>query len=117
MDNSSFGTYLRELRQSRNPRMTQEGLASAIGRSKMTVSQFEQGKNAPPQGALLDSIIAALSLSDDESRKLRFFAAFSRKGVPNDIEDYFFDNPSIYEAILTAKRESITDLDWRQVIV
>ena len=86
MDNSSFGTYLRELRQSRNPRMTQEGLASAIGRSKMTVSQFEQGKNAPPQGALLDSIIAALSLSDDESRKLRFFAAFSRKGVPTRLK-------------------------------
>ena len=34
--------------------MTQEQLAKAIGRSKMTVSQFEKGKNAPPQGELLE---------------------------------------------------------------
>ena len=37
-----FGAYLRALRNSHTPSMTQEDLAKAIDRSKMTISQFEK---------------------------------------------------------------------------
>ena len=58
MEPATFGEYLRYLRLSRSPVMTQEMLAKAIGRGKMTISQFEQGKNSPPQGELLSRELA-----------------------------------------------------------
>lgn len=113
MDNM-FGVYLKSLRLSRSPAMTQEDLARAIGRSKMTVSQFESGKNSPPQGNLLDEIINALKLDSDEKEKLVFLAAKSRKVMPQDIEDYFFDNPAICSAIRAAMNNK-DNVDWEKI--
>ncbi len=115
MDGSSFGLYLRSLRTSRKHSITQEELACAIGRSKMTISQFEQGKNAPPQGELLDNIITALSLDAAEERKLRFLSAEHRRTIPGDIEEYFFKNPSICEAIRIAQKIQMKNSDWDKV--
>lgn len=112
MNHQSFGEYLRSLRKSQNPSMTQEQLAKAIGRSKMTVSQFENGKNAPPQGKLLESIISALTITDEQESILRFLASESRRTVPGDIEDYFFKNPSICKAIRAAQASSTDNTFW-----
>mgnify|MGYP001517275776 CR=1 FL=1 len=115
MQKQSFGSYLRMLRLSRSPGITQEALAKAVGRSKMTISQFEQEKNAPPQGALLDSFVSALSLSDEEEGMFRFLAAESRCAMPEDVQDYFFENPSIYDAIRAAKKSNVNDTVWHDI--
>lgn len=112
MEDKRFGEYLRQLRLSQSPPMTQEQLATAVGRSKMTISQFEKGKNAPPQGELLEKIIHALSLTPDQENKLLFLAGESRKMIPSDIEAYFFSNPSICKAIRAAKALSADDHFW-----
>lgn len=112
MEPATFGEYLRYLRLSRSPVMTQEMLAKAIGRGKMTISQFEQGKNSPPQGELLSKIVSALSLTSEEEAKLFFLSAKSRKDIPVDIEEYFFSNPSIYAAI-RADMHAEKKIDWR----
>ena len=111
MEPTTFGEYLRYLRLSRSPVMTQEALAKAIGRGKMTISQFEKGKNSPPQGELLSKIISALSLTSDEETKLIFLSAKSRKDIPIDIEEYFFSNPAIYAAIRADMRGD-RKIDW-----
>lgn len=116
MSYKSFGTYLRVLRNSHMPSMTQEALAKAINRSKMTISQFEKGKNAPPQGELLNKIIVALELNDDEENTLRFLAAAQRKKVPDDIEEYFFSTPYVCKAIRAAQKAKLTNSDWEKVI-
>lgn len=95
--------------------MTQEQLAKAINRSKMTVSQFEKGKNAPPQGELLEKIISALSLTPEQENKLRFLASETRKTIPSDIESYFFENPSICKAIRAAQASSADDSFWNDL--
>ena len=115
MRNQSFGGYLRELRISRVPSMTQEALALAIDRTKMTISQIEKGKNAPPQGELLDKIISALGINGDQENKLRFLAAECRKQVPGDIEEYFFRNPCVCKAIRAAQKANLSDSDWEDV--
>ena len=115
MDTYSFGAYLRELRKSKHPTITQEKLASAIGRKKMTISQFEQGKNSPPQRELLDKIIVVLELSEEEECKLRFLASEVRKTIPSDIEQYFFDNPSICQLIRIAQRKECDNDFWEQL--
>lgn len=112
MKNHTFGDYLRELRKKQSPSMTQEQLAEAIGRSKMTISQFENGKNAPPQGELLEKIITVFQLTDDQENLLRFLAASARKTVPSDIEEYFFEHPAICKAIRAAKNTEADDIFW-----
>ncbi len=115
MNSMSFGEYLKELRNSCVPSMTQETLANAIGRTKMTISQFEKGKNAPPQGELLDKIISALNLDYDQENRLRFLAAEYRKQVPGDVEEYFFNNPNVCKAIRAAQNANLSDSDWDNV--
>lgn len=112
MDDQTFGTYLRTLRKIHTPPLTQEQLAKAIDRSKMTISQFEKGKNAPPQGELLDKIVSALELNPDQENRLRFLSSESRRTVPSDIESYFFENPSICKAIRAAKASCADDVFW-----
>lgn len=112
----TFGAYLRALRSAHVPCMTQEDLAKAINRSKMTISQFEKERNAPPQGELLEKIIIALDLTCDEENTLRFLAAEQRKKVPDDIEEYFFSTPYICKAIRAAKEAKLGDSDWEKVI-
>lgn len=113
-DFSTFGDYLRHLRLSRSPVITQEELAKSIGRGKMTISQFEQGKNFPPQGELLQRMVSALSLSSEEEEKLLFLSAKARKCIPVDIEEYFFSNPAIYEAI-RADMKGKKKIDWKSI--
>lgn len=115
MNDHSFGAYLRSLRKNQTPPMTQEQLAKTINRSKMTVSQFEKGKNAPPQGELLEKIISALSLTPEQENKLRFLASETRKTIPSDIESYFFENPSICKAIRAAQASSADDSFWNDL--
>ncbi len=115
MEQKSFGEYLRFLRQSRSPSMTQEALGTAIGRGKMTISQFEKGKNAPPQGELLTRIIEALDLSSSEESMLIFLSAKARKAIPVDIEEYFFSNPDIYSAI-RSDMSSEHKIDWKSLL-
>ncbi len=115
MTQLSFGSYLRALRNAQDPPMTQELLAKAVGRQKMTISQFEQGKNAPPQGDLLNKIVAALTLTEEEERELRYLAALSRHTVPSDIAEYFFNNPAICDAIRAAKLSGGSDADWKRI--
>lgn len=115
MQNVTFGSYLKMLRQKHNPMITQEQLAVAISRTKMTICQFEQGKNAPPKGRLLDKIIKVLDLNDEERSMLRFLSAKQRKEVPDDIEGYFFSNPIIYELIRTAKNNRVSTECWEKI--
>lgn len=115
MNDHSFGAYLRSLRKNQTPPMTQEQLAKAINRSKMTVSQFEKGKNAPPQGELLEKIISVLTLTPEQENNLRFLSSETRKTIPGDIESYFFENPSICKAIRAAQASSADDSFWNDL--
>lgn len=111
----TFGEYLRFLRQHHDPPLTQEQLAEKIGRSKMLISSFENGKNAPPQEELLLQIIHCVCSSTDECNQLRFLACFERKIVPGDLSDYFFSHPSICSVLRIAERQKLDDTFWERL--
>ncbi len=113
---SEFGKYLREVRTSKKPSISQEALGDAVGRSKMAICQFEQGKTAPPKGELLAAIIDALGATEDEARELRFLAASQRGSVPDDICEYFFSSSLIYSAIKTAKETGVDEAAWARFL-
>lgn len=113
MSRNEFGNYLRNLRQSKN--ITQEQLAIAVQRHKMTISQIESGKNSPPQGELLECIIQTLALTPAEEYELRDLSALARDTVPSDILDYFKNNEGIRAAIRRAKLKDIGNNDWNKL--
>lgn len=106
---TKFGEYLRTLRIEKG--LSQEKLALAIDRKKMLISDIENGRNRPPQGETLNRIIQSLMLSQSEEQRLRFLAAKERNNVPNDIIDYFFSDPYIYDALRIAKIKKLSGSD------
>lgn len=113
MNKNEFGGYLRKIRQSKQ--ITQEQLAEAVQRHKMTISQIENGKNDPPQGDLLESIIQALNATPAEENELRDLSALARDAIPSDILDYFKTNEGIRAAIRRAKSKDISSTDWDEL--
>ena len=112
MAENKFGKCLREMCLSQMPPISQEKLAELIGRSKMTISQFETGKTLPPQGKLLNSIIEALDVNEEEETRLRFLSAQERHALPEDIRDYFFSDIEIYEAMQAMKEAKANGSAW-----
>jgi len=113
LSKNEFGDYLRKLRLSKQ--ITQEQLASAVQRHKMTISQIENGKNDPPQGEFLENIIQVLTLTDEEANELRDLSALARDSIPIDILDYFKSNAGLRAAIRRAKLKDISSIEWENI--
>ena len=113
MSKNEFGDYLRKIRLSKQ--ITQEQLATAVQRHKMTISQIENGKNDPPQGELLENIIQVLTLTDEEANELRDLSALARDSIPSDILDYFKSNTGLRAAIRRAKLKDISSIEWENI--
>lgn len=114
--NNKFGQYLRRLRESRTPSISQEKLGELVGKKKMTISLIENGKNDPPQGELLIKIADVLNLDENERNDFFDYAAAPRGAVPNDILDYFNTHPELRNAIRRAKNKNLSDAEWRKMI-
>lgn len=115
MPDNQFGKYLRQLRESQVPRMTQGNLGEKVGRTGMHISLIENGKNDPPQGELLNNIINAMQLRDEEITKLFDLAALSRGTVPYDILPYFRSHENLRKTIRSAIKQKISDEDWLNI--
>lgn len=115
-DNNEFGKYLKQIRESREPAVSQEKLGELVGKKKMTISLIENGKNAPPQGELLAKIAEALGLKEAEKVTLFDYAAIHRGAVPIDILEYFNEHKELRNAIRRAKEKKLTDADWQKMI-
>ena len=115
MLDNTFGKRLKDIRTSKQPWISQEELGNKVGRTKMAISQFETGKNAPPEGILLEQLITALDATDDEAQELRFLSACSRKSIPGDIESYFYGCISIYDALAAAREAGLDGAAWDEI--
>ena len=115
MPDNQFGEYLRQLRTSQVPKMTQGNLGKKVGRTAMLINLIENGKNDPPQGELLNNIIHAMELRDEEVTKLLDLAALSRGTVPADILPYFRSHENLRKTIRSAIKQRVSDEDWLNI--
>ncbi len=115
MPDNQFGNYLRQLRTSQVPKMTQGNLGQKVGRTAMLINLIENGRNDPPQGELLDNIIHAMELRDEEVTKLLDLAALSRGTVPADILSYFRSHENLRKTIRSAIQQRVSDEDWLNI--
>ena len=114
MKEENFGHYFQSVRKSMN--ITQEQVASYVNRKKMTISLIENNKNEPPSGELLKKMIDSLSLKDEKViSRLYLLASRQRRFLPVDIEEYFFENEEIYNAIIRGMKKNKKNIDWENI--
>ena len=110
----NFGNYFQSIRKSKN--ITQSEVANYVNRKKMTISLIENNKNEPPSGELLKKMIDSLSLKDEKViSRLYLLASRQRGSLPTDIEEYFFDNEEIYNAIVRGMKKNKKNIDWKKI--
>ena len=82
----------------------------------MTISLIENNKNEPPSGELLKKMIDSLSLEDEKViSRLYLLASRQRRFLPVDIEEYFFANEEIYNAIVRGMKKNKKNIDWENI--
>lgn len=114
MKEENFGSYFQSIRRSKN--ITQNEVANYVNRKKMTISLIENNKNEPPNGELLKNMIDSLSIEDEKViSKLYLLASKQRKSLPTDIEEYFFANEEIYNAIVRGMKKNKRNIDWKNI--
>ena len=109
----TFGEYLRELRENRG--LSQGQLGEKVKRKAMTISLIENGKNNPPNNELLDEIINALKLNEEESNMLRNLSAIERNEIPYDINIYIQNHMDVFNAVRRGMKQNKKSTDWKNV--
>ncbi len=101
----NFGSYFKNLRKSKH--ITQQQIATAIGKSKMLVSGVETNKNAPFIDEDLKFIVDVLSLSEEEERKLYKEAAKARGKLPKYLLDYLTESDEAYNLLEMCAKKNL----------
>jgi len=98
---TGFGRFLREKRQSRH--ITLSELAENSGISTGYYSDIEYGRRNPPNRDILDRMIAALNLSNEDRIAIYDLAGNARSEAPPDLPDYINENANVRVALRLAK--------------
>ena len=109
----SFGEFLTKKRHER--RITSIDMANKIGISPGYYCDIEKDRRKPPEPEVLDKVMKALDLSDED--KLLFFdlAGAARSQVPLDLPRYIMGNEVVRVALRIAKDKADSS-DWQEFI-
>lgn len=112
-DYKSFGDYLSKKRRERE--ITSLQMSEYAGISPGYYCDIEKSRKAPPDKEILEKIISALSLSDEDKDSFYDLAGRARSGVSPDLPDYIMANEEVRVALRIAKEKASAD-DWKQFI-
>ena len=101
MIGTDFSRFLREKRQNRH--ITLSELAEKAGISTGYYSDIEYGRRNPPNRDILDKMITALHLSDEDRIRFYDLAGRARSEAPPDLPDYINENEKVRVALRLAK--------------
>lgn len=95
--------------------ITVRAIAEKIGVSPGYYNDIEKGRRNPPEREILDKLIVAFRLSEEE--RIAFFdlAGRARSEISPDLPEYIMDNDVVRVALRTAKEKASTD-DWQRFI-
>jgi transcriptional regulator with XRE-family HTH domain len=109
----TFGAFLTEKRRGRE--ITSLQMSELAGISPGYYCDIEKSRRVPPDNEVLDKILAALRLSDEDRHSFYDLAGRARSGVSPDLPDYIMGNDVVRVALRVAKDKASAD-DWRQFI-
>ena len=98
---TDFSRFIREKRQNRH--ITLSELAEKSGISTGYYSDIEYGRRNPPNREILDKMIVALNLSDEDIITFYDLAGKARSEAPPDLPDYINENEKVRVALRLAK--------------
>lgn len=101
MYETGFSQFLKEKRRQRE--ITVRDMAERSGVSAGYYSDFESGRRNPPDLEILDNMIAALNLSDEDRLIFYDLAGKARSEAPPDLPDYINENEKVRVALRLAK--------------
>ena len=110
-DYANFGMFLSEKRRDRGISSLQTSELAGI--SPGYYCDIEKNRKPPPDREILDKILAALRLSEDDTVKFYDLAGEARAGVSPDLPDYIMENEYVRVALRIAKEKATAD-DWIQ---
>jgi transcriptional regulator with XRE-family HTH domain len=109
-----FGDYLQSRRVERG--MTLMKFAEKVGMAVGHLSDVENGNRPVPEKALLDKIIAALSLTAEEEHRTYDIAAADKDTIAQDLPCFIKGNEVIVRALRTARDTGASVEDWEEFI-
>lgn len=113
--NYNFGQSLRYIRQVQG--LTIRKVAREVNKTPTYISDIERGNNKPPEKELMEKIVDALQLQEEEIKcRLYDLAARERGGVPVDMVDYIMGHSNLRLAIRMAQRQESSEEFWADCI-
>ena len=101
MWDTGFCRFLKEKRWLRE--ITVRAMTEKAGVSAGYYSDIESGRRNPPDRAILDRMISALGLSDDEKAVFYDLAGRAREKAPQDLSEYINKYQQVRVALRLAK--------------
>ena len=108
----TFGSFLREIRESRG--ISNRALANQIGIAPGYMNDIEKGRRNPPPGRL-ERIAAVLRMTQEEKAKMYDLAGNARNEIPDDITEYLKGHEAAQAVIRRALMEGKDDAFWKAV--
>ena len=112
-DQNQFGNFLSEKRLGRG--ISSLNMSEIAGLSPQYYCDIEKGRRVPPDREVLDKIINALRLTDEDRERFYDLAGKAKSGVSPDLPDYIMENEVVRVALRVAKEKASPD-DWKQFI-
>ncbi len=112
--NLSFGTFIIQKRRERE--MSARQLAQAAGITPPYMCEIENGRKSAVSDEIMDRIIGALRLSEEETETFYDLAAIARNTVSADLPEYIMENELVRTALRQAKKNNIPDEKWERFI-
>lgn len=109
-----FGEYLKQKRMEKG--ITLRNFADLVGIAPSYMSDIEKSKRNAPTEDILNKMIEALDLNDDERNNMLDLAATSKDLLAKDITEYVSDNPNVRVALRKAKDLNLGDDEWIKII-
>ncbi|MDR0916430.1 MAG: helix-turn-helix domain-containing protein [Oscillospiraceae bacterium] len=110
---ANFGGFLSDRRRAREISSLQ--MSELAGISPGYYCDIEKGRKSAPDREILEKILTALRLPQDEEVVFYDLAGKSRSEVPPDLPDYIISNEVVRVALRIAREKGSAD-DWRQFI-
>lgn len=105
----TFGAFLKAKRNERA--ITVRAMAEAVDKAVGYYCDIESGRRSPLDLALLEKMIAALSLSDEDRETFYDLAGKARSAAPPDLTGYINDTKAARVALRVAKEKASAE-DW-----
>jgi transcriptional regulator with XRE-family HTH domain len=112
-DRQIFGAYLKAKRNDRE--IPIRLMAERVGIKPGYFNDIESGRRTPIELDLLDRIVEALHLSDEDRQTFFDLAGKAREAAPPDLTGYINTTAKARVALRVAK-EMATDDDWERFI-